>query len=163
MHSRKVISTFAPLLAFLLVPCLTAQQAPASFGGSVARSATPPVSTNAASRTLSPSAQILIQNRARVYGDRVSANGTQYFYVSDSSLRGKTPDEILKSLSPAPTAPSSRVRDIQSVVNLSHPLTLYVERDQSINIGTAIVQGAALKNIEAHSSIVMPHLTILPK
>ncbi len=161
MQVRKLMFTFA-LLMFVSATCM-AQQAPASFAGSLVRSATPSISTDAASRTMPPSAQVLVHNRARVYGDRVAANGTRYFYLSDSALRGKTPDELLRSLSPAAVVASEKVREIQSVVNLNHPLTLYADRDQSIDIGTAIIQGVGSKNVEAHTSIVMQRLTILPK
>jgi hypothetical protein len=162
MQTHKVMLVLA-VLVLALAPCAVAQQAPASFAGSLVRSATPPISTDAASRTIAPSTQVLIQNRARVYGDRVSADGTRYFYVSDSTLRGKTPEEVLQNLSPTAIASNDHLRDIESVVNLSHPLTLYAEPNQSINIGTAIVQGAGLKNVEAHSSVVTQGLTILPK
>ncbi len=162
MHTCKLMLTFT-LVVLVLVPGLVAQQTPASFAGSLVRSATPPPSTDAASRTLSPSNQMLIQNRARVYGDRVSANGTRYFYLSDSALRGKSPDEVLQSLSPTPIGPNDHVRVVETVVNLSHPLTLYADRDQPISIGTAIVQGAGLKNVEAHSNVSTQGLTILPK
>jgi len=162
MQNREVMPTFA-VLVFALAPCLIAQQSPASFAGSLVRSATPPISTNATSRTMSPSNQVLIHNRARAYGDRVSASGTRYTYVSDSTLRGKSADEVLRSLSPAPIAPNDHVRDVETVVNLNHPLTLYADSDQSINIGTAIVQGTGLKDIEAHSSVTTQALTILPK
>src|SRR4051812_29804161 len=109
MQTRKVMLAFA-LVVFVLVPSLIAQQTPASFAGSLVRSATPPPSTDAASRTLSPSNQMLIHNRARVYGDRVSANGTRYFYLSDSALRGKAADEVLQSLSPTLIGPNDNVR-----------------------------------------------------
>jgi hypothetical protein len=106
MQTHKVMVVLA-VLVFSFVPSAIAQQAPASFAGSLVRSTTPPVSTDAASRTISPSAQVLVRNRARVYGDSISAEGTRYFYVSDSTLRGKTPEEVLQSLSP--TAIASRI------------------------------------------------------
>jgi hypothetical protein len=105
----------------------------------------------------------MIENRARVFGNQVSASGTQYFSVTDSDLVGKTPAEIIKRLSPAPVSPGDNVRALDIVVTLRHPLTLYTGGSEP-NIGTAVIQaGSSARPIEVHSYIFGADLTVINK
>src|ERR1700722_3386224 len=111
-----------------------------------------------------PSMATLIRNRARVFtGDRVSAAGVRYSYVDDASLRGRTPDQVLQSLSPKAITAGDHVRAIDIVVNLNHPLTIFTTPGHTVSIGTATVNGADVHNIAVTSIITMAGLTITPK
>ena len=102
---------------------------------------------------LSPNSYIydpttLISNRARTLANQVSASGTKYFAVTPNDLRGKSPDEILKRLSPV-IRPEDGVRSLQILVDLQRHLTIY--SDQPVYIGTAVLEGRGFKPIDVRS------------
>src|SRR4051812_42944647 len=113
MRNHKLAIAFA-LLIFALVPSAGAPRV--SFAG--------------------PSNQVLIHNRARVYDNHVSGTGTRYFYVLDSALCGNASNKLLHNVLPT-IAPNGCLRDVQVVVDLIRPLTLYADRIRAIHIGVA--------------------------
>lgn len=113
---------------------------------------------------ITPSSLVMVKNRARVYGNQIRPNGTEYFYASDSDLAGKTEAEIIQRLSPPPVRAGDGTRDMEIVVELKHPLTLYTDGSTEPNIGTAVIQGSpSARPIEVHSYIFGADLTVINK
>jgi hypothetical protein len=139
---------FAVTAFVYLPPCLHAQRPPALSTDSLVRA-----SAATASGTYTPSALAMIENRARTLGNRVNGSGTRYFAVTDADLIGKKPEEIIQRLSPAIITAGDRVQKMEILVDLQRPITLYTDANQPVNIGTAIVQGERLRNIDVHSRI----------
>lgn len=169
-----VISRVLSLALLIAGPCgLRAAGPPSAATGSVANSATSVTSgvtsnpsgalSGATPGNVTPSSLVMIENRARVFGNQASASGTRYFSVTDSDLIGKTPAEIVKRLSPAPVSAADGVRALEIVVALRHPLTLYTDGGEP-NIGTAVVQSApSATPIEVNSYIFGADLTVVNK
>jgi hypothetical protein len=135
---------------------------------SVTSGATSNPSSDASGATpgnVTPSSLVMIKNRARVFGSQIdAANGVRYFAVSDSDLIGKTPAEIIQRLSPTPISSGNGLRDMEIVVELRHPLTLYTDGTTEPNIGTAVVQASSsARPIEVHSYIFGADLTVIDK
>jgi hypothetical protein len=124
---RKCIFVSALLLAF--GPALSAQQTTAPQTISAPLSATP---TN---MLAGANTRVMIENRARVFGDRVSGGGTRYFAVTDADLAGKTESQVANILSPT-LAPSQQVRQVDIVVDLHKPVTLTSTSPAPVTIGT---------------------------
>ena len=142
----------------LLVAPLFAQQPPRISTDSLV-----PSSTTVSSGTYTPSTLVMIENRARVLGNRLSASGTRYFAVTDADLVGKTPDEVLRRLSPPVITAVGGLRQIDIVVDLQRPITLFPTADQPANVGTAVVQSSGFNNIAVNSIITGAQLTVIPK
>jgi hypothetical protein len=137
---------------------LCAQQSPRIPTDSVVRP-----STTVSSGTYTPSTLVMIESRARTLGNRPSASGTRYFAVTDADLIGKTPDEVLKRLSPPVITAVGGLRQIDVVVDLQRPITLFPTADQPANVGTAVVQSSGFNNIAVNSIIAGAQLTVIPK
>jgi hypothetical protein len=156
----KTILTSIPFVTLLLVPCRLPAADASSMTGSLVRSSNA-ATAGAVSGTVTPSSLVMIENRARVLGNRL-ANGIRYFAVTDSDLIGKTPAEIMQRLSPSPIRAGDGVRSMEIVVDLKRPLTLYTSGGEP-NIGTAIIQASpSLRQVEIHSSI-FANLTVIDK
>jgi hypothetical protein len=149
---------FAVAAVVSLPTCLHAQRPPALSTDSLVRS-----SAATASGTYTPSTVAMIENRARTLGDRVDGSGTRYFAVTDADLIGKKPEEIIQRLSPTIITAGDQVRKMEILVDLQRPITLYTDAKQPVNIGTAIVQGAGLNNIDVHSSIFANAVQVVTK
>ena len=172
LHIIPQILSIATLIAG---PCfLNAADPPAAATSSLTRSATSVTSgvtsnpssaaSGATPGNITPSSLVMIENRARVFGNQTSASGTRYFSVSDSDLIGKTPAQIIQRLSPPPVRTGDAVRAMQIVVELRHPLTLYTDGKNEPNIGTAVVQASpSARPIEVHSYIFGADLTVIDK
>ena len=169
------IPQFLFIATVLAAPCVHAAGPPpaatSSFvnsAASVSGGATSNPSSDASGATpgnVTPSSLVMIKNRARVFGAQIdAANGVRYFAVSDSDLIGKTPAQIIQRLSPAPATSGGGLRDVEIVVELRHPLTLYTDGSVEPNIGTAVVQGSSPASpIEVHSYIFGADLTVVNK
>jgi hypothetical protein len=108
-----------------------------------------------------PSTLVMIENRARVFGNQTSASGTRYFAVTDSDLVGKTPAQTMQLLSPPPVPANGGVHAVEIVIDLRHPLTLYTDGSEP-NIGTAVIQGSSsARPIEVDSYIFGVDLTVM--
>ena len=153
---------FALLLAIGVIGLsgarLCAQQRPAVPMDSIVRPA-----AAASSTSYTPSSLVMIENRAKTLGSRLSASGTQYFAVRDADLIGKTPDEVLTRLSPPVITPGAGLRQVDIVVDLQRPITLFPAADRPANIGTAVVQSMGFTNIAVNSAISGAQITVLPK
>ena len=155
-HLFKLLAAIAAI-GFLVAP-LRAQQPPRIPTDSLVRPA-----TTASSGTYTASTLVMIENRARTLGNRSSASGTRYFAVTDGDLIGKTPDEVLKRLSPPVITSGAGLRQVDIVVDLQRPITLFPTADQPANVGTAIVQSSGLNNIAVNSIISGAQITVAPK
>lgn len=162
MYKKNVLLTIAAAVV-LSSRLLLAQNAISSTAGSLARSSITAASAAATTGSPDPSTEVMVRNRARVLGDRLSADGTRYFSVADSDLRGKTPDQVLQRLSPSAISTGDHVRQIDIEVNLNTPLTVFTKPGQSIDIGTAQVDGAGVHSITVNSMILTDGITIISK
>lgn len=172
------LHTFSRILSLailIVAPCLLrAAGPPPAATSSLANSATSVTSgvksnpssaaSGATPGNITPSSLVMIDNRARVYGNQTSASGTKYFSVTDSDLIAKTPSEVIQRLSPPPVRAGDGTRTMQIVVELRHPLTLYTDGTAEPNIGTAVVQASpSARPIEVHSYIFGADLTVMRK
>lgn len=147
------------IVAFVSLPtCVHAQHPPTLSTDSLVRS-----SAATDSGTYTASTLVMIENRARTLGDRVNGSDTRYFAVTDADLIGKKPEEIIQRLSPTTITAGDQVRKLEIMVDLQRPITLYTDPNQPVNIGTATVQGAGLKNIDVHSSIFANAIQVVTK
>jgi len=143
-----------------LVTCsrvLVAQPTPSRMPLSLPRStiANPPSAGT-------PTPLVMIQNRARVLGDRASANGTRYFSARDLDVAGKSSAEVLKRLSPPPVNSSDGIRKVEAVIELRHPLTVVSQSRDPILIGTTVVRGP-VHSLEVITSIIKSEIKIIQK
>lgn len=142
---------------------LLAQTTTSSTASCLARSSITAASAAETTGSPDPSTKVMVRNRARVFGDQISADGTRYFYVGDSDVRGKTPDQVLQRLSPTAISAGDHVRQIDIVVNLNTPLTVFTKPGQPIYIGTAQVEGAGIQSITVNAMILTDGITIISK
>lgn len=115
------------------------------------------------SSTPDPTMATLVRNRARIFGDRLSAADVRYWYLDGSELKGKTPDQVLQHLSPVAITAGDHVREMDIVVDLHQPLTIFASPGQSISIGTATVNGADVHSIAVTAIVSMAGLSVTPK
>ena len=106
--------------------------------------------------------QTMIINRSRVLGDKVDGAGTRYFSVTDSDLAGKKSDEIARRLSPTVVTPQQKVKTMDVVVDVEHPLFVTTTGKEPFTIGTTIVDGK-LKDLQVNSDITLGELKITKK
>ena len=155
----RICPAVLSLLTVVVFPLsLAAQHTPMVSVDSIVRPA-----TAMSSGDYTPSSIVMIENRAKVLGNRTTASGTRYFAVKDSDLVGKKPEEIVQSLAPAAIQAGDGVKKMEVLVNLQKPITLYTNADQPAYIGTVVAQAAGLRQIEVHSSIFTNDLTIVGK
>ncbi len=120
--------------------------------------------TTATAETFSAADIALIENRARVFRDRLSASGTRYWAVTDRDLVGKSPQAVAAAL--APSAITGAVRKVEVVVDVNRPIAVAPEPKKDLNIGTVtLTPAAAMKdtNIQANTYISAPNLRIVRK
>jgi hypothetical protein len=132
-------------------------------GASLGANVSPDTNAPADSGTYAPSQLALIENRARTLGNQLSASRTRYFAVTDADLRGLSPEAALARLAPPPVTAADGVRNLNIVINLTHPITLASPPTQPVTIGTAIIDGAGIRNIHVQTYIFAPGLTVLDK
>ena len=142
---------------------LPGQNATGSTASSLARSPLNAASAAAVTGSPDPSTEVMVRNRARVFKDRISADGTRYFYVGNSDLRGLTPAQVLQRLSPTAISAGDHVREMDIVVDLHTPLTVFTKPGQPIYVGTAQVEGTGVESITVHSLILTDGITIISK
>lgn len=153
----------AVVAAIVLSPLVLAQTATSSTASSLARSTIAATSAAATTGSPDPSTETMVRNRARVFQDRVSPSGVKYWSLLDSDLNGKTPDQVLQRLSPTAIGSGDHVREMDILVDLKEPLTVFTKPGQSISIGTALVDGAGISSITVASMISTNGLTIISK
>ncbi len=118
--------------------------------------------------TASPSAgnitgtQTMIINRSRVLGDKVDGAGTRYFSATTSDLAGKKPSEVAQRLTPTVVTPQQKVKTMDVVVDVEHPLFVTTTGKEPFTIGTTIVEGN-LKDLQVNSDITLGPLKITKK
>ena len=146
------------IVAIVAVPfAAVAQQVPSSAGITSA-------ATGITADTFSTADVALIENRARVFKDRLSASGTQYFAVTDRDLAGKSPEQVAASLSPSAIGPG--VRNVEVVVDLHRSVMVAADPAKDLNIGTVTLTPAAAMeatNIETTTYISAPNLRVVRK
>jgi hypothetical protein len=118
-------------------------------------SATFPPGTN------TPAMLVMIENRSRVLGSKMSADGTLYLAVTMKDVAGATPSEIIQRLSPTVNAPKD-LRNVQMVVDLPTPVILFDAGNQPVNIGTPRIQGA-ITNVNVQTNIMASGITVIRK
>jgi hypothetical protein len=106
--------------------------------------------------------QTMIVNRSRVLLDNVDGAGTRYFSVKDSDLVGKTPAEVAERLTPTAVTPQQKVKTMDVVVDIEHPLFVTTTGKDPFTIGTTIIEGK-VRNIQANSDITLGELKITKK
>jgi hypothetical protein len=146
----------AVLALFLPQSALHAQAMRTQSIAAVARrsaTATPPTS-------YTPSTLVMIENRARTLGKTASASGQAYFYVDSRALVGKTGEQVLERLAPAPVNAGDFLRTLEIVVALERPLVVRTVGGQPVVIGAATV-APGVRNIEVHSSIISSEITVI--
>ena len=104
----------------------------------------------------------MIENRARTLGQQASANGEKYFVVKDADLAGKTPQEIIRRLSPSAIGARDHVREMNILVELDRPLTIFATPGEPVNVGTATVDHS-VRQIDVRSIILANGITIVNK
>jgi hypothetical protein len=134
-----------------------AQSGPAVMARSIARSAAAPAPEGYTQSTL-----VMIENRARSLGDRTSASGQKYFVVKDADLAGKSPEEVIRRLSPSAIGTVNQVRELNILVELDRPLTILAASGEPVNIGTATVE-RSVRQIDVRSIILANAITIVNK
>jgi len=159
----RIDAFFAIGAAVVFSSHLLAQNVTSSPASSLARSSLAATSAAATTGSPDPSTEVLVKNRARVFADRVSASGVRYWSLVNSDLNGKTPDQVLQRLSPTAIRASDHVREMDIVVDLKEPLTVFTKPGQSFSIGTAQVDGARVHSITVTSIISTNGLTIISK
>src|SRR5258708_3325912 len=122
---------------------------------SIARSAAAPAPEGYTQPTL-----LMIENRARTLGQRATVNGEKYFVVKDADLAGKSPEEMIRRLSPSTIG--AGIRELNILVELDRPLTILAASGESVNVGTATVE-RAVRQIEVRSIILANGITIVNK
>jgi hypothetical protein len=150
-----------PTLCFVIVSLspgiALAQGPPAVMARSIARSAAAPAPAGYTQSTL-----VMIENRARTLGQQASASGEKYFVVKDADLAGKTPEEIIRRLSPSAIGAGDHVREMNILVELDRPLTILASPGDSVNVGTATVEHS-IRQIDVRSIILANGITIVNK
>lgn len=106
-----------------------------------------------------PAELALISHRAKVFGDRVSAAGIQYFAARDADLFGLSREGVLNRLNT--TAVTLGVRRVEIVVDLKRPLVLHVGKTDPALVGTAIVSAEQVRNLEVRSTIFANQIVVL--
>jgi len=155
MHRLSVV-VFSVIVTMLLSTLSLAQHPPIPSTNSIVQSA-----TSGASGTFSPSEVVMIKNRARVLGNKVDGSGTRYFAVTDSDLIDKTPQEVVQRLSPPTITSGDRVRNMDIVVDLQHPVTIYAPADQPPSIGTVTISDSDVHSVEVNSFVLINDLRVI--
>lgn len=156
MTDRKRL--IAILLVSMIAVPLFAQHAPSTQTLSTPLTATPATDLN------TPGTMTMIENRARVFGDRVSGSDTRYFAVRDKDLVSKTSAQVLTALSPTPVITSQqRVREVDIVVDLKKPLVITTTSDSPVNIGSVTVLGKVDNNLTVVNDLLLSGVTIVRK
>jgi hypothetical protein len=116
--------------------------------------------------------QMMIVNRAHSLKDKVDGEGTRYFSRRYSDVAGKPPEEIEALLTPAPATPQQKVRTMNVVVDIEHPLFIVTSKSSSTSsrnttdgtapfmIGTTIIDGKVFRDFRANSFITLGELKI---
>lgn len=162
----KLITAFALSTTLVFTPLLHGQTADFSALRSQLQMSGSAVSTldpASASNVFTYSTQIMIENRARTLGNKLSGSGTRYFAAVDSDLRGLTPQQALQRLSPPPINPGDGVRKVEISIDLQRPLTMEARPGDSVDIGTAVINSGGLQNVEVQSSIFTSGVTVRVK
>jgi hypothetical protein len=119
--------------------------------------------------------QTMIVNRAHVLKDRVDAEGDLYFFRRYSDVAGKPPQDIEALLTPAPVTPQQKVRTMNLVVDIDHPLFIVTSKSSSSSarkttdgttpfmIGTTIIDGKVSRDLQVNSFITLDELKITNK
>lgn len=160
--------------ALLAVPSLYSQTAQfaspwaglassASVNSSAAGDAAAVNPASAADVIFSPTAALMVANRARTLGNTASGSGTRYFAVTDLDLSKLTPQQQLARLSPVPAVAGDGVRKLDIYVNLRDPLFVQPRPGQPIDIGSAEIkaQGGA-QNVDVEASIFLNGVNLVP-
>ncbi|SRR5579885_750412 len=142
---------------------LLAQNAVGASTSALARSSVAAAQAAVAAQSPDPSTEVMIRNRARVFRDRLTASGAKYWALTDYDLAGKTPDQVLQRLSPSAIKASDGVREMNIVVALRKPLTVFAKAGEPISLGTADVEGADVRSISVKSTISINGVNIVPK
>jgi hypothetical protein len=148
-------------LALLVSGCLRAQAPAVQTQRSMLLAVSNTSSSGLASGEYSPP-QTLIENRARTLGNTAtSGSGSRYFFACDASLMGKTADEALRSLSPAPITVQDHVRSLFVLIDLRQPWKLVTTGPA--NVGTATVD-SRVPQLQVNTSIFANSgLTVMSK
>jgi len=159
-ESTSMISKIAILIAAALSG-LTAQSLPSkTTTGAVAvgRSA-----VAGKSGSFSASAVEAIKNKARTFGDQVSASGTRYSAVIEQDLLGKSPADALRALTPTVVKEGDGVNRMEVVVELRHPLFVEAKPGEPVAIGTVTIEAGAARHIDVQTDIDVKQITVIGK
>ncbi len=113
--------------------------------------------------TFSPVDIALVENRARIYKDRVVA-GTEYLAMTDRDVASKSPGQVASILSPPAIRPG--VRNVEVIVDLHGRVAVAAQPGKDLNIGTVTLTPAAAMqtaNIDTTMYISAPNLHIVRK
>lgn len=158
---KTLLKLFA-LAAFLASATIVAQNVVSSAPGSFVRSSLTAASGTVTTESPDLTTEIMIRNRARVFGDRITASGERYWSVVDADLNGKTGDQLLQRLSPA-AIQAGDIRQMNILVNLKRNLTIFTTSDRPVEIGTATLDGKGVNSIAVTSIISASGLAIVTK
>jgi hypothetical protein len=103
----------------------------------------------------------MIQNRYRTLGNNLSGGGDRYFAASDRDVQGLSPQQALRRLSPPAVSAAQGVRTLDIAINLTEPLTVEAQPGQLVEIGTAVVHAAGLRQVEVNTSIFTNGIRVL--
>lgn len=154
-----ITTTTAALGVATLLGQNTAPHAASSFAGPIISTA----SSSATSGSPDPSLETLTKNRARVFQGRISPRGVDYWSIEDSDLkRFPSFDQLSQHLSPAPIK-TSDVRELDMVVDIKEPLTIFKKPEESVSMGSGTIEGKQIHNISVTSIISVNRLAIISK
>lgn len=162
----KIMSNYGLLALTVAGICsgsVLAQNAVPSSTSSLARSSLAATQAAVGARSADPSTEVMIRNRAKVFRDRLTASGKKYWSLTDSDLIGKPPDQVLQRLSPSAIKASDGIREMNIVVDLRKPLTVFAGAGELISLGTAEVEGADLRSISVKSTISTNGVKVVSK
>ena len=101
--------------------------------------------------------QTMIVNRFRVLKDKIDGGDHRYFAVTAA----KAATDAAR-LTPAPVTPQQKVRVMDIVVDIEHPLFVRTGGKTPFTIGTAILDGK-VRDLQVNSKITLGELKITKK
>ena len=158
----KILLKLFATAVLLASPAVVAQNVISSASGSFVRSSLAAASGAVTTGSPDLGTEIMFRNRSRVFGDRI-VDGRRYWSVVDADVNGKSNDQVLQRLAPAPILARDGVRELDILVDVKRHLTVFTTPDRPVDIGTATVDAKDVRSISVTSIISASGLTIVTK
>lgn len=108
----------------------------------------------------------MARNRARTFGDKLTASGTLYKKLTDEDVSalqykegGNRPRDLAFEIEPTDRA----LRRVEAVVELRKPLRIRAAGAEEVNVGTTIFSGLkSPRNVKVRTSISTAGVVVKP-